>query len=60
MWVDFDSGDVRLLVDVFDSGLVHVSITHLYFESLVTRNGRGAGYHMGIGDNQPRLRHNKT
>lgn len=27
--VDFNGGDVRLFVDVFDGGLVHVTVMHL-------------------------------
>lgn len=59
-WLDLDGGDVGLLVNVLDGRFIGVPVLELHFQLLPPSCRAAAGHHVGIGDNQPRVRHDKA
>jgi hypothetical protein len=50
--VDYNRGNVRLLVDVLDGGLIGIPILQLHLQLLPAGGSAGAGDHVGVGDDQ--------
>lgn len=60
LWVDFDGGNVRLFINVFNRSIMYVPIMHLHFKLLMSWHRCGGRHDMGVCNNQPGFWNHKS